>query len=435
MARIIINRYDEIEGRQGPEPTHEQVRAELERVIASPAFVASKRCQQFLRYVCTRALNGESAALKERSIAVDVFGRKLQADLGEDTIVRVGAREVRKRLAQFYSSPDALESHLRIGLPSGSYVPEFRLAESRAIESPAPPVELVPAPLAESPSVLGKSRGGLILLLLCLAVAAIVTVLVIPARTEDVRAEFETFWNPVFRSSEPLLLLVGHPLVYHPSARAIRLSESRLPPMPVPGQRPLQVSPEELNGSDLIPVQNQYVGFGDMVVGAEVAAMLAKHSLSTRIRLASSVPFADLRQNQSLLIGAVTNVWTMELGRDWRFRFARNADMTYTIQDTQSNPPVSYRNAQADNGSVSEDYLLLSRVVRSSAGGMQIVAAGIKQFGTEAAGRVLTDPRQLGAFLKKLPAGWETKNLQLLLHVKVIGNTPDQPELVAAHIW
>lgn len=79
--------------------------------------------------------------------------------------------------------------------------------------------------------------------------------------------------------------------------------------------------------------------------------------------------------------------------------------------------------------------MLISRIVHSTSGGLQIVAAGIKQFGTEAAGRVLTDPAHLRALVAKLPSGWETKNLQLVLHVKVIGNAPDQPELIAAHVW
>ena len=63
-----------------------------------------------------------------------------------------------------------------------------------------------------------------------------------------------------------------------------------------------------------------------------------------------------------------------------------------------------------------------------------MVAAGLKQFGTDAAGALLTDPDQLGAILRMLPAGWESKNLQIVLHAKVIGNTPAQPEVVG-HVW
>jgi hypothetical protein len=64
-----------------------------------------------------------------------------------------------------------------------------------------------------------------------------------------------------------------------------------------------------------------------------------------------------------------------------------------------------------------------------------LISAGIKQFGTEAAGRLLTEPSQLGAILNRLPKGWEDKNLQIVLHMRVIGNAPAQPEVVASHVW
>ena len=39
------------------------------------------------------------------------------------------------------------------------------------------------------------------------------------------------------------------------------------------------------------------------------------------------------------------------------------------------------------------------------------------------------------AILAKLPAGWESKNLQFVLHARVIGNAPALPEVVASHVW
>src|SRR5205807_9497500 len=68
---------------------------QLRSMLESPVFHGSKRCKQFLEYICEKSLAGEADTLKERTIAVEVFGRAPQSDLGEDTIVRVGAREVR----------------------------------------------------------------------------------------------------------------------------------------------------------------------------------------------------------------------------------------------------------------------------------------------------------------------------------------------------
>src|SRR5215471_2833326 len=111
---------------RAPAPQPDEIRLQLQHILASPVFHGSKRCQQFLEYVCVKSLAGQAGALKERTVAVEVFGRPPQIDLGEDTIVRVGAREVRKRLAQYYITPDGASAEIRIDLPSGSYAPEFR---------------------------------------------------------------------------------------------------------------------------------------------------------------------------------------------------------------------------------------------------------------------------------------------------------------------
>jgi hypothetical protein len=106
-------------------PTPEEIRQQFGNILASPPFHGSKRCHQFLEYVCEQAPAGETGALKERAIAIAVFGRQPHSDLGEDTIVRVGAREVRKRLAQYYVTPEGASAKVRIDLPSGGYTPEF----------------------------------------------------------------------------------------------------------------------------------------------------------------------------------------------------------------------------------------------------------------------------------------------------------------------
>ncbi len=102
-----------------PSPHPDEIRRQLQQILASPAFHGSKRCQQFLEYVCVKSLAGEAGALKERSVAVEVFGRSPNTDLGEDTIVRVGAREVRKRLAQYYVTPEGAHSEVLFDVHSG----------------------------------------------------------------------------------------------------------------------------------------------------------------------------------------------------------------------------------------------------------------------------------------------------------------------------
>jgi hypothetical protein len=422
-------------------PKPEEIRNHLQEVLKSSAFQGSKRCRQFLAYVCEKSLGSATVSLKERTIAVEVFGRSPQSDLADDTIVRVGAREVRKRLQQYYLTPAGASTLIRIDLPTGSYAPDFHYANVSPKEKP--PAETA---LLELPPVTRSRPNRVRLLLIATAVVMAVTGAAMLtakwARGSPEEQAFTLFWEPVFRSPEPLLLAMAHPIVYHPSARAVQWSEQGLAPQEVSVPRPIQVPPDKLNGSDLLPVLNQYVGYGDMVAANEVTAMLAQRSKKVRLRLASGIEFPDLRKTNTLLIGAISNSWTMRLQQSWRFQFRWTPAVRTVVIDTMSQTAGAPSGEQRqwfveskEDEAYQEDYVMVSRIRNSITGGLLLVGAGLKGVGTEAAGRLLVDAEQLGTILRKLPSGWDAKNLQILLHVKVIGNAPAQPEMVAWHVW
>ena len=86
----------------------------------------------------THALEGEFDQLRERMIGAEMFGRPVGYDTGSDSVVRVKATDVRKKLAQFYAEAKT-EPPVRIELPSGSYVPRFHFSdESEANPHPRP---------------------------------------------------------------------------------------------------------------------------------------------------------------------------------------------------------------------------------------------------------------------------------------------------------
>ena len=114
------------DGGQAASVTEEQVREELSRVLACHEFRASKRSQDFLRYVVENTLQGHGDMLKERTIGIEVFGRPTSYDPSDDATVRVKAGEVRKRLGLYYSDQGS-HNPVRIELPSGTcYVVEIR---------------------------------------------------------------------------------------------------------------------------------------------------------------------------------------------------------------------------------------------------------------------------------------------------------------------
>ena len=100
------------------------VQLELVSILDGPAFRGSSRSRAFLRFVVEESLAGRQDLLKERTIGVAAFGKPSSYDTGADSMVRVRANEVRKRLAAHYDSA-APKAGIRIELPLGTYAPRF----------------------------------------------------------------------------------------------------------------------------------------------------------------------------------------------------------------------------------------------------------------------------------------------------------------------
>lgn len=114
----------------------EDIRAALERALASPEFTTATRLRRFLRFVVEESICGRAGQLKEYTIATAVFDRGDSFDPRTDSVVRVEARRLRAKLETYYESAGAGDT-LRFKLPKGTYVPQFE----RAIPAMPPPAE------------------------------------------------------------------------------------------------------------------------------------------------------------------------------------------------------------------------------------------------------------------------------------------------------
>ena len=77
-----------------------QERNELERVLSSGIFHRAPNLALLLTYVCSRYFEGAGDQIKEYNIAVDALGRPADFDQKRDSIVRVEAHRLRKRLRE-----------------------------------------------------------------------------------------------------------------------------------------------------------------------------------------------------------------------------------------------------------------------------------------------------------------------------------------------
>jgi hypothetical protein len=117
-------------------------KAELEALFASGIFSRAPGLAQMLNYVCTKYFEGQSDQVKEYNIAVEALGRPADFDQKRDSIVRVEAHRLRRRLSEYYEGEGA-SHHIRILLPSGQYVPQFVAAEPSGPPAAEPGTEMV----------------------------------------------------------------------------------------------------------------------------------------------------------------------------------------------------------------------------------------------------------------------------------------------------
>ena len=121
-----------------------EIQAQLSRILASPGFRSSERLRRFLRFAVERTLAGEAAQLKEYLVGRDVFDRGSSYDPRMDSIVRVEAQRLRKKLREYYQAHGSADS-IRISFQAGSYVPAFTrpvrvdAAGAENTASPEPP--------------------------------------------------------------------------------------------------------------------------------------------------------------------------------------------------------------------------------------------------------------------------------------------------------
>jgi len=119
---------------------------ELQAVLQSEIFKKAPNLLHFLEYVAEQHFAGRADEVKEYSIAVQALHRPEHFDPQSDTIVRVTAHALRKKLENYYATEGA-DHQVQIQLPPGKYLLQF-MRKPHELHSysvpPAPPPQDVP---------------------------------------------------------------------------------------------------------------------------------------------------------------------------------------------------------------------------------------------------------------------------------------------------
>ncbi len=366
--------------------TSEETLKHLEAVLASPAFASSKRCQQFLRYVVVETVEGRGHLIKERNIAHEVFGKGVSFEPNEDALVRVKAREVRKRLVEYYQS--APDNEIRIELPLGGYTP--RIGRSTEIEI-SPMASESGAPAASenlSRRRFAWTLGGS---LAALGLGSIVPIM------RRFKTPLDLLWQPVFATKSPLLIFI--PVLYDPD-----------------GQLTVKI------------------GIGPATALRHASDFLTRHNYPYSLRFGTDLTFPQLIEHPSLLLGGFASMWAMRIARDLPFTLTRDADKNKIILDRRTGQiwrPVN----PTGKGYADQDHGILCRIFDAESGQIVMIAAGITTFGTAGAAELLFNPDWFSGLIKQAPQGWQTRNFEAVVRVSVIGMVTSPPQVVATHFW
>ena len=117
------------------------VRDALDHICEDPLFVDTTRMKRFLRYVVEEALEGRGNRLKGYAVGLEVFDKPEDFDPQLDTIVRVQAGQLRRRLNLYYSERGR-DRQVRITIPKGSYAPVFEIRQQTSEDESKPVAEI-----------------------------------------------------------------------------------------------------------------------------------------------------------------------------------------------------------------------------------------------------------------------------------------------------
>jgi hypothetical protein len=376
------------------------VRAELERIVHHPLFGHSKRYPGMLRYVVERTLEGRAEELKERTVGIEGLGRPVSYDPSQDPVVRTTATELRRRLAEYYQ--EVGQPQVCIQLPVGSYVPHFGFPEPGLARLPHTSAE-VTADRARHAFLRQQSGTGHIGRIVTLAVTAL-GVVSISVWFYLLRAAppspLDRLWSPVLSGGGTVGVYVGRAAGTAPN------------------------SPTSL------------VTMNAATAASSVAGVLNRRGKSYEIRPADSLTYGDLRAHPVIAVGGLNNQWTLTLTRGLRFQFQHTGNRSLIVDTVEERIPWERQvDATKTPATVVEDYAIVARMRDASSGQHVLVLGGIGHHGTSAAGEFVTSAEHLQKLAETAPAGWENKNIEIVLATRIQDGITGPPRIVAFHVW
>jgi hypothetical protein len=427
-----------------------------QRVVSEHSFERSPLISRFLLYVVAETLMGRQNGITEHQIGVHVFGRPVGYRTDEDNIVRNYARQLRKRLADYFA--EEADGGMRIEIPVGGYIPVFTMetepeeaqpegdarTQIRFDLKPADKDYLPSQPVAASLFEL-TSTGGFFrkhrlygrfwiaaysAILVCCTWAAAAHVLVpLPAREPA-----GILWRVILLGANNTFIVppdTGLNLLEDMSHRSLPLADY------IKGTyADLVLGPmDEQTAQDLHT--QQFTDFVSLQIATALAQQQEYDAARIRLRFPRDLRVDDLKTSNAIIIGSVSsNPWAALADSESNFRIVPNADMRgASIVNAKPQPGEAVYYASHWNEPAHATYALISFVPNLSGNGHILMLEGLDVAGTQSAAEVLFHSDAIRPILERaLRPDGSLRPFEVLLRSTSIQSNAAGSQIVAIRI-
>jgi len=419
------------------EGIHDGRRGAIDKVLHSVTFSRSDSSRLLLKFIVEKSLSGNLESIKEYTIATEALGRPPDFDPKADSIVRIQVQRLRKKLEEYYSE-EGREDPIRIVIPSGHYIPEFRTHPEPSLpkkdDEPA-----VPSPPDRPATGRTLSHRFLVGVVVGLVGAAVIIGLYL-SRASGLRASavgsslpssLVPLWGAFVPPNAAPLIVYSNAMFltddYGDVYRVLLSSNHSLPSgAKIPSLSGLEYVSPALPKRGNLRYFDLYTGTGEVVAAVKIARLLSAQNQDVSVERSGLVSYDNIRGGNVIFLGSSAEDAVLEkLPIDAELVFDLSGEDA-VIRDRPATPgqPHSYQLVRdPKTGEYRTDYALISLLPSVDPGRYVLVLAGITTLGTQAATEFATSPAQM-ATLENMrggshgPAG-RSPYFQSLLEVQI----------------
>jgi hypothetical protein len=373
--------------RHAPGAEHDPRWDLAQRIVDSPQFCKSPRLSQFLLYIVSRTIEGRQSEVTEQQIGVHVFGRPRGYRTVDDNIVRSYARQLRKRLTEYFANC-GIDHEIRIEIPLGSYIPAFT---APALPEPMP-AEIVLDLQADvnTPAVASQWGWPHLLTLFVYSAALIWLTCVVQSRITATRATepAQLLWKTMLQGA-------GDTFIVPPDAGLNLIEDLSHQPLPLADYLKAEYLDRPLRGVDAGGESDlrsqQLTDFIDLQMVATLSRLSEFNPGHVFLRFPRDLRFDDLKRANAIILGSsCSNPWSEIADSTTNFPIQCNPGQqgaTVVNRKPQAGEASSY--SIDSNGPIHETYSVIIFVPNLSGYGRLLMLGGLDAAGTQAAGEAL----------------------------------------------